>query len=149
MGELSIQRNGALVEITQRAPGFSCQGSLGMFLDHYFVAEVLARKIMSFYQDDTGKTHSDKMQIQQLNAAISHFNFALSEKDIRTLFLGGEGQRDTKSARQLRNGYVHSLSSADRREIEKNASTLISLLNNFIITAGDKAPVISKGHSNA
>lgn len=145
MGELSIQRKGVLIEITQRAPGFCCQGNLGMFLDRYFVAEVLARKLMSFYQNDTGKTHFDKMQIQQLNAAISHFGVVFSERDIRTLFLGGEGQRDTKSARQLRNGYVHNLSSADRCEIESNASALTFLLNNFIVAASgwpNNAPLI-------
>lgn len=107
-----------------------------MFLDRYFVAEVLARRIMSYYQDDTGKTHSDIMRIQQLNAAISHFGITFSKKDIRALFLGGEGLRGTKSARQLRNGYVHNLSSDDRCEIEINASVIILLLNDFIVAAG-------------
>jgi hypothetical protein len=132
---MTEQRKRALLDVTQLSPGFCCQGILGMFLDRYFVAEVLARKILSFYQDDTGKTHSDKVQLQQLIAAISYFGIAASNIDIRTMFLGGDGRRATKSARQLRNGYVHSLSSADRNEIEDRSKVLIRLLDNFIIAS--------------
>lgn len=129
---LSAQRRGVLIEITQRSPGFLCQGDLGAFLDHYFVAEVLARKVISFYQDDTKKPSSDKIQVQQLSAAIRHFGIIFLESDIKALFLGGEGLRGTKSARQLRNGYVHSLSVEDRVEIERMTPVLKHMLNGFI-----------------
>lgn len=132
MTVLSAQRRGVLIEITQRSPGFLCQGDLGAFLDRYFVAEVLARKVMSFYQDDTKKSGSDKIQVQQLSAAIRYFGIIFPESDIRTLFLGGEGLRGNKSARQLRNGYVHSLSAEDRVEIERMAPLLNDMLNRFI-----------------
>jgi hypothetical protein len=113
-----------LIEINQRSPGLLCQGDLGAFLDRYFVAEVVARKVTAFYQDDTKKQCSDKVQIQQLGAAILHFGIIFPESDLRTLFLGGEGLRGNKSARQLRNGYVHSLSVEDRSEIERTAPAL-------------------------
>lgn len=129
---LSAQRRGVLSEITQRSPGLLCQGDLGAFLDLYFVAEVLARKVTSFYQDDTKKPSSDKIQVQQLSAAIRHFGITFPESDIKTLFLGGEGLRGSKSARQLRNGYVHSLSVEDRAEIERMIPVLKHMLNGFI-----------------
>ena len=132
MNALSAQRRGVLIEITQRSPGFLCQGDLGAFLDLYFVAEVVARKIASFYQDDTNKPRYDKIQVLQLGAAIRHFKIIFPESDIRTLFRGGEGLRGTKSARQLRNGYVHSLSAEDRIEIERRAPVLKDMLNRFI-----------------
>jgi len=132
MTDLSVQRRGVLNEITQRLPGFSCQGVLGAFLDHYFVAEVLARKIMSFYQEDTNKSCLDKIQVQQLSAAIKYFKVSFPELDTRVLFLGGEGLRGNKSARQLRNGYVHSLSAEDRVEIERMAPQFNEMLNRFI-----------------
>jgi hypothetical protein len=132
----AVTRKRILSEISQRTPGFCCQGKLGMFLDCYFVAEVLARKNISFYQDDIGKTHSKNWSISQLNATISHFGLVFSKNDIRTLFLGGEGLRGIKTARQLRNGYLHSLSFEDRSEIESNASALITLLERFIVAIG-------------
>lgn len=121
-----------MIEITQRSPGLLCQGDLGAFLDRYFVAEVMARKVTAFYQDDTNKQSSDKIQVQQLGAAFRHFGIIFPESDVRTLFLGGEGLRGTKSARQLRNGYVHSLSVEDRAEIERMTPVLKHLLNGFI-----------------
>lgn len=139
MADLSAQRRGALIEITQRSPGFLCQGDLGAFLDRYFVAEVLARKVMSFYQDDTMKPGSDKIQVQQLSAAIGYFGIIFQESDIRTLFLGGKGLRGSKSARQLRNGYVHSLSAEDRVEIERMTPLLKDMLNRFIKSICDMA----------
>lgn len=128
---LSAQRRGILIEITKRAPGLSCQGDIGVFLDCYFVAEVLARKVSSFYQDDTNKPSSDKIQVQQLGAAIRHFGIVFPEADIRKLFLGGEGPRGTKSARQLRNGYVHGLSVEDQSEIERMTPVFVNMLKSF------------------
>lgn len=135
MTVLSSQRRGILIEITQRFPGFSCQGDLGAFLERYFVADVLSRKVMSFYQDDIKKLRSDKIQVQQLSAAVRHFGIIYTELDLRTLFLGGEGLRGSKSARQLRNGYVHDLSAEDRVEIERMAPVLNDMLNSFIHAA--------------
>jgi hypothetical protein len=129
---LSAQRREVLLEVTQRSPGLSCQGDLGAFLDRYLVAEALARKVVSYYQDDTKKPSSNAIQVQQLSAAIRHFGIIFSESDTRTLFFGGEGLRGKKSARQLRNGYIHSLSAEDRVEIEQMAPLLIEMLNGFI-----------------
>lgn len=122
----------ALSEITQRSPGFLCQGSLGEFIDRYFVAETVARKLSLYYQEDDNKTKSDRLQVQQLRAALSHFSIVFSEQDVQALFAGGDGKRNTKSARQLRNGYVHSLSSGDRKEIEEKSVKLNPLLAEFI-----------------
>lgn len=144
MVALSAQRRGVLIEITQRSPGLSCQGDLGAFLDRYFVAEVLARKVTSFYQDDTKKQKpsADKIQIQILGAAIRHFGIIFPEPDIKNLFLGGKGRRGAKSARQLKNGYVHSLSVEDRAEIECVTSVLDPMLNVFISATCALAPLI-------
>jgi hypothetical protein len=132
---LSAQRRAVLTEVSQRSPGLACQGDLGAFLDLYFVAEALARKLTTFYQDDTNKPRLDKIQIQQLEAAIKYLRINFQAADTRTLFLGGEGLRGARSARQLRNGYVHSLSSEDRVEIEQTAPKLKGMLSSFIRAA--------------
>ena len=139
MASLTKQRQSALAEVVQRATGFSCQGSLGAFFDQYLISEALARKLQLYYQSDTGKSASENIQLKQLNAAIQYFNINFSETDARALFLGGEGKNENKSARQLRNGYVHSLSQTDREAIERNIKTLNKLLRNFItsIASGD------------
>jgi len=116
------------MEISERTPGLQCQGKLGSFLDAYFVAEALAKKIQQFYQNDKNRPDSDKVETKQLAAAHRHFSIPMNEDDIRSTFAGGPGTRGSKSARQLRNGYVHSLSPNDREEIEKNFHVIHALL---------------------
>ena len=87
---------------------------------------------MSFYHEDTKKSGSCDIQVQKLGAAIKYFKVGFSEPDTKVLFRGGEGLRGSKSARQLRNGYVHGLSAEDRIEIERKAPRLNAMLNRFI-----------------
>jgi hypothetical protein len=129
---LTKLRQTIILDLISRMPGLTCQGKLGAFLDAYFVAEALARKLQSFYQTDTGKPTSDDLQITQLNAALRHFSVDYSPDDVREIFLGGKGNSGVKSARQLRNGYVHSLNDDDRAEIEENSRKITTLINLFV-----------------
>lgn len=133
---ISSRRRNALAEITARMPGLSCQGSLGQFLDRYFVAESLATRLQNYYRADTGQRDADKIQISQLVAAHHRFSLHFTDDQARELFLGGSGKQGTKSARQLRNGYVHSLSSADRFEIESRSLVLVADLDAYIASCG-------------
>lgn len=135
MSNFTKQRQAIFKDIANSDPGFSCQGKLGMFFDHFLVSEALARKILMFYQDDTDKPRSENIQVHQLIAAQKHFSIPFAETETKKIFLGGTGLRGSKSARQLRNGYIHSLSSPDRIEIESKSIEFSTLLGQFIYSA--------------
>lgn len=52
-----------------------------------------------------------------LSKAFEYFDIPFNQDGLLFIFKGGEGKRGNKSARQLRNGYLHQLSESDRLEI--------------------------------
>ena len=106
-----------MLQVAMRRPGFSCQGPLGEFLDDYLVAESLLRRLISYYAKDTSRTESEKLETRQINAALKHFNLNITASDVDEAFKGGPGKRGFKSARQLRNGFLHDLNPEDRNEV--------------------------------
>ena len=129
---LAAQRNKELIAVHALDPEFSCQGVVGEFIGVYIQSEVFAKKLQAYYRTDNNKTGKDQLQITTLKAALKHFNIFVLETDISDLFSGGPGKRGSKSARQLRNGYLHALSVEDKKEIESKAKTFISKLREFI-----------------
>lgn len=129
---LTAQRNKELRIVHSLDPGFSCQGIVGEFIGIYIQSEVFAKKLQTYYRTDSNKTGKDELQINTLKAALKHFNILTLEDDIPNLFRGGPGKRGSKSARQLRNGYLHALSAEDKKEIESKANIFISKLRKFI-----------------
>lgn len=131
-GALVAQRNRELRAVKALDPGFSCQGIVGEFIGVYIQSEVFAKKLQAYYRTDSNKTGKDELQITTLKAALNHFNVLVPETDISKLFKGGAGKRGSKSARQLRNSYLHALSIEDKKEIESKAKTFIVKLREFI-----------------
>lgn len=129
---LTRQRNKELRSVQLLDPGFSCQGIVGEFIGTYIQSEVFAKKLQAYYRTDNNKKGKNDLQTATLTAALKHFKIPMLETDISELFRGGAGKRGDKSARQLRNGYLHALSVEDKKEIEEKASTLISKLKIFI-----------------
>ncbi|MDT7525104.1 hypothetical protein NOG12_03210 [Pseudidiomarina sp. GXY010] len=129
---LNKQRNKELRSVQLLDPGFSCQGIVGEFIGTYIQSEVFAKKLQTYYRTDTGKSGKEDLNLGTLKAAIKHFRFSVSEADISGLFKGGPGIRGSKSARQLRNGYLHALSVEDKKEIEEKANTFISKMKLLI-----------------
>lgn len=129
---LRIARNKELKSVLALDPGFSCQGLVGEFIGIYIQSEVFAKKLQQYYRTDTKKSGKDELQINVLKAALKHFNIPLPESDIPILFKGGPGKRGSKSARQLRNGYLHALSVEDKKEIMSKANSVIFKLRKFI-----------------
>lgn len=124
-------RNRSLDEIERRDPGFGCEGKVGEFVSAYLRAEVFATRVIDFYRADRN-LKGKGLQVDVLESATEHFGMAVGRQTIRVLFSGGEGKRGAKSARQLRNGYLHTLSAEDRREILASATSLTSRLNSFM-----------------
>ena len=133
MNGLTSQKKSTLDEISKRKIGLECAGSIGIFIEKYIRCEALATKMISYYTEDSRKPRPKVLQINQIKATFKYYDIEhLEPLEIEKLFSGGEGHRGSKSARQLRNGYLHSLSPNDRKEIEDNISSLIVLMDQFI-----------------
>lgn len=112
--------------------GCACQGIIGEFIGICIQSEVFARKLQHYYRTDTRNKGKDELRIDVLSKALEHFNIFHSEDGLSDLFAGGKGYRGRKTARQLRNGYLHSLSPEDRKEILSKATMFIPKLRAFI-----------------
>jgi len=126
-------RNSEIASVSKLNPNFSCQGVVGEFIDLYLQCEVMAKKLQSYYRSDTGKPGKNELQIQALTASLKHFSINYAPLDLSILFKGGGGTRGKKSARQLRNGYLHNLSPEDGKEIIMNASIFIPNMKAFLL----------------
>ncbi|WP_445397938.1 hypothetical protein [Zobellella sp. An-6] len=125
---LTKQQLKALADIANCSPGFKAQGVLGDFLDLWLVCEVLAKKLITYH-----KNLSDipfRWSYTQLEASFKHLGISYCESKVKTMFHSDKkAKRGSKPARVLKNGYLHTLSDADREEIESRASELLEILN--------------------
>lgn len=97
----------------------------------YLQSDLFATRLQHYYQTDMGYKKT-KLNTASLNGALQHFGMHASAEIVLMLFQGGEGKRGNKSAKQLRNGYLHQLSEADRNEIISKAPLLIKEMKKFI-----------------
>ncbi len=125
-------RNEQLRSVHDLNPGFSFQGLVGEFIGVYIQSEVFARKLQDYYRKDKKKDKNVELRIDVLKAGIKHFKLSFPEDHIDLLFRGGNGTKGKKSARQLRNGYLHNLSPEDKKEINKTASSFLPKLEAFL-----------------
>jgi len=134
----SNKRLNALKSIKSLDPSFYCAGVVGEFISLYLLNEVFAKKLQNYYRIDNKKPELDKIQTQVLTASLKHFSLIFNESDLKLIFKGGEGIVGKKSARQLRNGYLHSLSTTDKQEIISKAHTYNNLMRDFLVLCKQK-----------
>lgn len=128
---MTTRRNLGLDSVSKNDPGFSCQGAVGEFIGLYLRCEVFATKLQQYYQTDKQPSQT-KLNTQSLSKSLAHFNLHFNTEDLLLIYKGGSGKRGSKSARQLRNGYLHELSSADKVEIEQKHSEYMKLMKRFL-----------------
>jgi hypothetical protein len=128
------QRNGFLEDVLKLSPNFREQGNVGLFIDLYLMCEVKARKLINYYNTDKKLNSKSKyINWKSIYASLTNFNVSsLSKTEVEKLFKGAEGKRGSKSARQLRNGYLHSLSQTDKKEIIENYAELNRIMQTFL-----------------
>jgi hypothetical protein len=124
--KLTSGQQTVIVRIKSEAPDFKQQGKLGEFFDLFLVCEATAKKLINYagYND---------YNITNIQRAMSMYFPNESSDFLNNIFLGGDGnKRNHKSCRQLRNGYIHSLSKQDRQEIENRIDVLRNNMNRWI-----------------
>ena len=128
---LNQRRNTGLDDAASKDPGFSCQGKVGEFISLYLRCELFATKLQHYYQTDR-QYKKGSLNTDMLSKALEHFGIPLDKDKLLSIFKGGEGKRGSKSARQLRNGYLHQLSEPDKLEIIDKHSTLVKEMKRFL-----------------
>ncbi len=132
---LSVKQKKELLNIAKLEPGFKCQGKVGLFLDNWLICEVLANRLIMYHKP--GKEPLIQWQYTQVISALKNFGIVYDDQKVEPVFKGGrKGKRGNKSARQLRNGYLHLLSENDKSEIESRSKELNDLLTYWRTTLG-------------
>lgn len=128
---LNQRRNTGLDDAVSKDPGFSCQGKVGDFIGLYLRCELFATRLQHYYQTDK-KYKKTGLNTDSLAKALEHFGLYLGKIKLLSIFQGAAGKKGKKSARQLRNGYLHQLSNADKSEIIDKHSTLTLEMKRFL-----------------
>jgi len=126
----SSQQKKEIERIGQSFPGLACQGSVGVFLDHWLVCETLAKKIIMYHKKLNDLPFH--WSYEQVTAALNYFNINIKPELNEKIFRGGHGKRNENTPRQIRNSYLHSLSPADIQEIEIRINEFVSLLKEWL-----------------
>jgi hypothetical protein len=128
---LTVRRNTGLAVAEARDPGFSCQGIVGEFIGLYLRCELFATRLQNYYQVDM-QCQETGLNTASLIKAFKHFGLHIQDQKVLGLFKGGSGKIGEKSARQLRNGYLHELTESDRNEIISNGPILITEMRKLL-----------------
>ena len=132
---LSEKQKKEILNITELDPGLKCQGKVGLFLDNWLICEVLAKRLIMYHKQK--KETPNRWNYTQVSSALKYFGIDYDDQKVEPAFKGGsKGKRGNKSARQLRNGYLHSLSENDKTEIETRSKELNVLLTYWQNTLG-------------
>ena len=130
MKELNAEGILKLKNLTIPKPGFSSQRSLGEFFDLYLICEVSAKVLVAYYSP---KNKKRVLRIDNIKSAIRvFFPNDIERIPVNEIFQSGNGTRNNKSCRQLRNSYFHELSEKDRIEIEERIIVLKSYMEIWI-----------------
>lgn len=125
------RRNTGLDDAVSKDSGFSCEGKVGEFISLYLKCEIFATRLQHYYQTDK-QYKKGNLNTDSLSEALDHLGLPADKDKIILLFKGGKGKKGSKSARQLRNGYLHQLSEADRLEIIEKYSVLAAEMERFL-----------------
>ena len=91
--------------------------SIQDFCALYMTCEATARKLIKYYKDANGLPVKQNFSILEVNAAVRHFGLTINQPIIDKIFKSGDGIRNSKTCRQLRNSFFHTLQKEDRQEI--------------------------------
>lgn len=161
MSEASVdrmlpQRAKALNDVFAAKPDLTSDSELSDFLSAYFLCEALANKLIEYMETDDpprsakpkktkcsscgtenecpkkkASSHFKTLDVGKIKKALIHFSLDFPCDDTDTVFKSGNGIVGERTARQLRNGYAHSLSPYAREKIAERAPELLEIMMRF------------------
>lgn len=102
------------------------------FISLYIDSEFLAQRIVSYKRGYENKNDFLALNYQELAKSLKLFKFSVSAALIKEIFKSGNGLRNQKTPRQLRNGLMHEKSIRDIVEIEARYDELIGYMNQWV-----------------
>lgn len=111
------------------------QSKICDFLELFFRCEVTAKQLINYHRQATNRTElgeRDGYNIKMVKSAVTYYSLGISNAKIENIFTSDGSKSGNKTCRQLRNGYVHSLSNSDKQEIENRFDELKSCMNEWI-----------------
>lgn len=134
--EIQARRNRLLT--AYRLPGFSCEGDVGSFIDSYLACEYIINRLAEMFYADVNRIKPAFLSLKDMNEILRHFNLLgrgpnqISYSDLGNLFSGGGGTAGQRSAKQLRNAYLHNIDDTGAKcEIVGSKNRLRALMTKF------------------
>ncbi len=160
---LTPKRIVALKALLSAKPDFASDHLLSSFLSSYLLCEALANRLVEYYELDVGaecmakekstlnnrkpeippakdskKNQFKTLRVPTIRKSINHFALHFASADLNSLFKSSNNPGENRTARQLRNSYIHSLSSNAHDEI-------CSRIQEFLDTMGRFIEILSEG----
>lgn len=154
---LTPKRIVALKALLSAKPNFASDHSLASFLSSYLLCEALANRLVEYYEldvdaeriakkkptlnnrtpetlpaKDSKKNQFKPLLITSVKKSINHFALHFSNTDLETIFMSSNKTGESRTARQLRNLYLHSLSVSAHDEICSRIQQLLDIMERFI-----------------
>ena len=158
--KMMIERTKALQCVLHAKPSLTTDIALFDFLSTYILCEALASKIIEYWATDLppksvrpGKLVAcsecgaeieravsrnkssgngfKTLDVGNLKKALIHFEINLPAESTDSIYKSGKGIVKQRTARQLRNGYAHSLSSSAKEEINERSRELLDVMEKF------------------
>lgn len=157
------QRAIALKEVFDAKPDLTSESDsdLAVFLSTYLLCEALANKLIEYFETDNQsmnvkpkkikclsygaenecskkKNQFKPLDVGKIKKALIHFSLDFPCNDTDTIFKSGKGKVGERTARQLRNEYMHSLSLSARKEIAERTPELLNFMSRFCTIVKDR-----------
>lgn len=102
------------------------------FLSLYIDSEFLAQKTVSYKRAEHNKKDFSSLNYLELIKSLKLFNISVPKKLVKQKFKSGDGLRNHKTPRQLRNGLMHEKSISDIHEIIDRYEELTKYLSTWL-----------------
>lgn len=105
------------------------------FLEKFMVCETLCKRIQEAYYTSTGKPkemRDIKLNLTDIKAAMKYAGYVIPDKAMLSDIFSCEKKRGNKSAKELRNGIVHSLQVEDINEVFDRRLFLTTRMDEYL-----------------
>lgn len=101
------KRKQSLLDTFETTYNLTHNAKVTTYIQTYIDCEVSAQKLIRYYKKDIGRKAPARLYLPNILKTVDHFGLKVDRSLIFRIFPGGEGLRNKKSPRQLRNAYVH------------------------------------------
>jgi hypothetical protein len=137
MTDFRPQQTKEIRKLLARPPVMPKDKEAESFLLHFVFLEALIRTVGRYYRDRQTKkkkaaTSDEPLNIDVVRRSLAYFGILVSEERLTLLLDSAQIKRNSKSARQLRNGLIHRWDVSDAREVAARYGPLRAAITGVI-----------------